>query len=64
MATTNPYLYGAVKHRVTAPAIVARSSNGSEAYVYRGSLVPVTTLPSQVEHLLAMGLIEPVEVAS
>lgn len=43
--------------RVVATVVVAQRLSGEHTYVYRNSLLPADTLPSQIEHLLGMGAI-------
>ncbi|WP_223626687.1 hypothetical protein [Microbacterium sp. EST19A] len=59
----NPYLLSLSRYRVKGAVVVARLHGGAEKYIYRNGLLPETTLPSQVEHLEALGLIEKVEAA-
>lgn len=57
----NPYLLSLSRYRVTGAAVVARLASGGETYVYRNGMLPETTLPSQIERLEELGLIEKVE---
>lgn len=53
----NRYLLGTSRYRVVTTVVVAQRQSGEHTYVYRNSLLPADTLPSQIEHLLGMGAI-------
>jgi hypothetical protein len=51
-----------VAYIVTGPAVVLPTPDGSERYLYRGALVPEGFADDGIEHALALGLIEELEV--
>lgn len=51
---------GEAQYRVTFPLVLAKTFSGV-VHCYRGEPLPANTLPAQVEHLLAMGAVEPIE---
>lgn len=60
----NPYIMGRTKYRVVAPVVVAVSVANHDTYVYRGALLPLNTRPTQIESLLASGMVEKVEASA
>lgn len=60
----NPYITGRARYRVLAPVVVAVSITNQDTYVYRHGLLPLQTRPTQIESLLALGMVEKVEAAA
>lgn len=54
----NTFHEGDARYQVVGAAVVAKLGSGQEAYVYRNGLLPLSTTPSHVEHLLSLGLIQ------
>lgn len=59
MTRNNEFILGATRYQVTAPAVVAKLITGAEAHVYQGGILPSSTTSTQVQHLLDLGMIEP-----
>jgi hypothetical protein len=56
------YVFGSQpRYIVTAAAVVAVLTNGQQTHIYRGKPLPLNTRRSQVEHLLATGMIKETE---
>lgn len=61
MAHVNTYIEGDRRYQVTSAAVIALRLNGPEVYLYHGALMPLDTLHTQIETLLAAGMIRPLQ---
>ena len=59
--SVNSFIFGSRRWQVIAAGLVARQISGGEVYVYRHGLLPASTSPDHIEHLLRLGMIRKLE---
>jgi hypothetical protein len=62
--TINGFIHAQDRYIVIAPLVVAQLTSGHETYVYRNGTLPASTLPSQIDSLLANGLVRHLQAVS
>ena len=61
-AANNTFLLGSRLYVVKTSAVLVVDGNGRRRMLRKGDIVPPSTVPSQIEHLVAQGMIEATEV--
>ena len=57
----NSFIFGSRRWQVTAAMVVARQVTGSEVYIPRHGLLPMSTSPDHIEYLVKVGMIRKLE---
>lgn len=57
----NSFIFGARKYKVVGAAVIAEMASGGQEHFYRGQFLPADTSPTQISHLLNLGLIRELE---
>ncbi len=61
MATTNTYIIGRTRYRVTAALVQVELPNGTVRQLGYGSVLPAATPPGVIRLLLGKGMIGPLD---